>query len=71
MTLEKVADLLGVTPMSVSRHELGQVTPRPRIIRKYLAIYHGDVTRDGLDRFFEKAEKQRASVAPPNKETVT
>src|SRR3546814_7533665 len=56
-TLEKVAELIGTTPMSVSRHETGQSFPRPDLIEKYLAIYHGDVTEEEVRATYRKAQR--------------
>lgn len=67
-TLEHVADIIGVTPMSVSRHETGQSYPRPRILDKYLAIYGDDVTEADIRHTYRQAQTARASVAPPEKE---
>src|SRR3546814_19212618 len=69
-TLEKVAELIGPTPMSVSRHETGQSFPRPDLIEKYLAIYHGYVTEEEVRATYRKAQKARAAQAPPHGDTA-
>lgn len=71
LTLENVAETIGITLMSVSRHETGQFYPRPRILEKYLVLYAGDVTEADIRKTYRKAQTARASVAPPAKETVT
>lgn len=71
LTLENVAETIGITLMSVSRHETGQFYPRPRILEKYLVLYAGDVTEAAIRETYRRAQKARASVATPNKETVT
>lgn len=71
LTLENVAETIGITLMSVSRHETGQFYPRPRILEKYLVLYAGDVTEADIRKTYRKAQSARASVAPSAKETVT
>ena len=67
-TLEKVAEIIGVTPMSVSRHETGQSYPRPALLDKYLAIYGDDVSEEGIRLTYRTAQRARSSVAPPKEE---
>ncbi|SKB32710.1 helix-turn-helix domain-containing protein [Sphingopyxis flava] len=69
-TLERVAELVGTTPMSVSRHETGQSFPRPDPLDRYLALYHGDVTEEEIRATYLKIQKARAAQAPPKEETV-
>lgn len=71
LTLENVAETIGITLMSVSRHETGQFYPRPRVLEKYLVLYAGDVSEADIRKTYRRAQIARASVAPPKKETVT
>lgn len=71
LTLDQVADLIGIKLMSVSRHERGASYPRPSVLEKYLVLYHGDVTEADIRETYRKARKSRPSVAPAEQETVT